>query len=41
MINDVLAIGIAAAIALVFAFILGAPELGARAVRAIRRPRGR
>ena len=37
MINDVLAVGIGAAIVLVIAFILGAPELGSRAVEAARR----
>ena len=41
MINDALAVGIAAALVFVVACILGVPELGARAVRAVRRPRGR
>jgi hypothetical protein len=38
-VNDVLAVGIAVAIALVFAMILGAPELVTSVLRRVRRGR--
>jgi hypothetical protein len=41
VINDVLAVAIGAAIVLVIAVILGAPEQGLRAARAVRRQMGR
>jgi hypothetical protein len=37
VVNDVLAVGIAVAVALVLATILGAPELATKAFRAARR----
>jgi hypothetical protein len=37
VVNDVLAVGIAVALALVLATILGAPELATKAFRAARR----